>query len=63
MKKIYVKPEVQVKTIEICNMIAASIRNTNVDLSNGGNTSDAGIITGNAKERGNSDDEWLDGLW
>jgi len=64
MKKAYIKPEVQVKTIEVCNMIASSITGiSGADgLGKGGDTSDAGIESGNAKGRGGSDN-WSDGLW
>ena len=67
MKKIYVTPVVQATRIKARNMIATSILQTNnVDGLGVGQqgTFDAGITSGNAKERGDYDgDSWSNGLW
>lgn len=66
MKKKYVKPEMQVSKIEVCNMIAMS---TNVEgLGSGGSTSSGNVTTAGGKSRSDVDTDniengWVDGLW
>ena len=75
MKKEYVSPAMQVKMLTVCTMIAVSIRGTSGadGLGVGGNSDEAGITEGAAKDR--YDDEeaeaffntntngWDGGLW
>ena len=64
MKKNYIKPTVSIVRVALTNIIAQSIKSTNVGLGQGGDTNSNGITTGNAKSRGIWDDDTdKDGLW
>lgn len=70
MKKAYIQPRVRVVTLHVASMIATSVNGVSGinNLGYGGNTSDAGIVSGNAAQRDyieseNIADGWADGLW